>query len=176
MGSTLLALDAGLDLERNFAGNRDRAFRFETAKPECIVCFVGVQVKDNRKFLLLVLGRGGHAGDGKPGKVERAGVEMDGDRLAGGDVGVKSAGDLDFIGVLARAPGGDSKIVGGGTAVVGSLGEDLGLVGRGRGAVGEHVELCERAERKHGADKKHGNSSGGAIVEMRVGLGEKNGE
>ena len=51
-GSTLLALDAGLDLERNFAGNRDWAFHFETAKPECIVCFASVQVKDNRKFLL----------------------------------------------------------------------------------------------------------------------------
>jgi hypothetical protein len=52
MGSTLLALDAGLDLERNFAGNRDWAFRVETAKPECIVCFASVQVKDNRTFLL----------------------------------------------------------------------------------------------------------------------------
>ena len=52
LGSTLLALDAGLDLERNFAGNRDWAFRFDTAKPECIVCFASVQVKDNRKFLL----------------------------------------------------------------------------------------------------------------------------
>jgi len=114
--------------------------------------------------------------DGKPGEMERAGVEADGDRLAGGDGGVKSAGDLDFIGVQERAPGGDSKIVGGGAAVVGSLGEDLGLVGHGRGAVGEHVELCKRAERKHGADKQHGNNSDGAIVEMRVGLGEKNGE
>jgi hypothetical protein len=52
MGSILLALDAGLDLERNFAGNRDWAFRFETAKPEWTVCFATVQVKDNRKFLL----------------------------------------------------------------------------------------------------------------------------
>ena len=52
MGSTLLALDAGLDLERNFVGNRDWAFRFGTAKPECIVCFAMVQVKENRKFLL----------------------------------------------------------------------------------------------------------------------------
>ena len=52
MGSTLLALDAGLNLERNFAGNRDWAFRFETAKPEWTVCFASVQVKDNRKFLL----------------------------------------------------------------------------------------------------------------------------
>ena len=52
MGSTLLALDAGLNLERNFAGNRDWAFRVETAKPECMLCFASVQVKDNRKFLL----------------------------------------------------------------------------------------------------------------------------
>jgi hypothetical protein len=52
LGSTLLALDAELGLERDYAGNRDWAFRFETAKPECIVCFATVQVKDNRKFLL----------------------------------------------------------------------------------------------------------------------------
>ena len=52
MGSTLLALDARLDLERNFAGIRDWAFRFDTAKPECILCFASVQVKDNRRFLL----------------------------------------------------------------------------------------------------------------------------
>jgi hypothetical protein len=52
VGSTLLALDAGLNLERNFAGNRDWAFRFETAKPEWTLCFATVQVKENREFLL----------------------------------------------------------------------------------------------------------------------------
>jgi len=52
LGSTLLALDAGLDLERNFAGIQHWAFRVGTAKPEWTVCFASVQVKDNRKFLL----------------------------------------------------------------------------------------------------------------------------
>jgi hypothetical protein len=52
VGSTLLALDAGLNLERNYIGNQYWAFRFGTAKPECILCFASVQVKENRKFLL----------------------------------------------------------------------------------------------------------------------------
>ena len=64
MGSTLLALDARLDLERNFAGNRDWAFRIETAKPACIVCLKSVQVKDNRKFLLERKGEMGVAAAG----------------------------------------------------------------------------------------------------------------
>ena len=73
MGSTLLALDAGLNLERNFAGNRDWAFRFETAKPEWTVCFASVQVKDNRKFLLE---RKGELGVAAAGLEQPRGADM----------------------------------------------------------------------------------------------------
>jgi len=51
MGSAVLALDAELDLKETALGYGPRVSS-ETAKPECIVCFACVQVKDNRKFPL----------------------------------------------------------------------------------------------------------------------------
>ena len=73
MGSTLLALDAGLNLERNFAGIRNWAFRVETTKPEWTVCFATVQVKDNRKFLLA---RKTEMGVAAAGMEQQPGAEM----------------------------------------------------------------------------------------------------
>src|ERR1700739_2146224 len=82
-GSTLLARDAGPNLERNFVGKRDWAFRLETAKPECSVCFASVQVKYNRKFfwrkreIEVVLARS-RRGPGHPPGLVRKYLDLDG--------------------------------------------------------------------------------------------------
>ena len=73
--------------------------------------------------------------------MERTGVEVDGDGLAWPDGAVEGAGDIDLLGVVAWAPWGDLKVVTGGSAVVGALCKDLGLVSGGGGAIGEDIEL-----------------------------------
>jgi hypothetical protein len=80
---------------------------------------------------LLACGRRGARARGKPGKVERARVEMNGDGLAGTDGAIERAGHFDFFRVLAWARRRDLQIVGRGAAVVGSFSEDVGLVSGG---------------------------------------------
>ena len=79
---------------------------------------------------------------------------MDVHGLAGFDNAIKREGYRDFLGVLARAPGGNSEIVRGAAAVVGTLSEDLGLVSGGSGTIREHVELRNRAIRERRPDEK----------------------
>src|SRR5258708_1437467 len=99
---------------------------------------------------------------------------MDVHRLAGSDNAIKREGYRDFLGVLARAPGGNSEIVRRAAAVVGTLSEDIGLVIGGNGTIREHVELRNRAIRERRPDEKYRNGGNCAIVEMRVGLCQEN--
>src|SRR3981189_723434 len=101
---------------------------------------------------------------------------MDVHRLAGFDSAIKREGHRDFLGVLARAPGGNSEIVRRAAAVVDTLSETLGLVSGGSGTIRENVEVRNRAIRERRPDEKYRNGGYGAIVKMRIGLCQQNGQ